>query len=159
LTAALCADGGALLVLTSTDVPVLRALGCLGVGWMVGLLLSLWVVLPLWSSLLQLQNPDAGVSSWGERLTARLAAGLQGLSRPLLATRIGLLVLSLVGLMAAFQLQAGRAMLGTTLFYPSHPYNHAFNVVNQSFIGINQLIVIAHTTGKAAFRDPKALED
>ncbi|MBI3798917.1 MAG: hypothetical protein HY268_18375, partial [Deltaproteobacteria bacterium] len=131
LTAALCADGAALLVLAYTDVPVLQALGYLGAGWIAGLLLSLWIVLPLWSSLLQLPSPEARASSWGERLTARIAAGLQGLSRPRLATRIGLLVLSLVGLMAALQLQAGRAMLGTTLFYPSHPYNHAFSVVNQ----------------------------
>jgi uncharacterized protein len=158
LTAALCADGAALLVLAYTDVPVLRALGYLGTGWIAGLLLSLWTVLPLWSSLIQLPSPEVRTSSWGERLTARIATGLQGFSRPLLATRLGMLVLSLVGIMAAMQLQAGRAMLGTTLFYPSHPYNHAFELVNQSFIGINQLIVIAHTTGKAAFRDPKALQ-
>jgi predicted RND superfamily exporter protein len=159
LTAALCADGAALLVLAYTDVPVLRALGYLGAGWIAGLLLSLWTVLPLWSSLIQFPSPEVRTSSWGERLTARIATGLQGFSRPLLATRLGLLVLSLVGIMAAMQLQAGRAMLGTTLFYPSHPYNHAFTLVNQSFIGINQLIVIAHTTGKAAFRDPKALQE
>ena len=159
LTAALCADCAALFVLAYTDVPVLRALGYLGAGWMIGLLLSLWTVLPLWSSLIHLHSPEAGASSWGERLTARVATGLQGMLRPLLATRIGLLVLSLLGIVAALQLQAGREMIGTTLFYPSHPYNRAFTLVNQGFIGINQLIVIARTNGKSAFRDPKALEE
>jgi hypothetical protein len=56
------------------------------------------------------------------------------------------------------QLEAGRSMMGTTLFYPSHPYNHAFALVNDRFIGINQLTVIAQATGEVAFRNPKALE-
>lgn len=158
LTAALCADGAALLVLAHSDVPVLRALGYLGAGWIAGLLLSLWTVLPLWSSLAHLRGLRAGASSWGERLATRVASGLQGMLRPPLATRVGLLALSLLGITAAAQLQAGRAMIGTTLFYPSHPYNRAFALVNQGFIGINQLIVIARTSGKAAFRDPKALQ-
>ncbi|HKA52174.1 MAG TPA: hypothetical protein VKJ47_00785 [Candidatus Binatia bacterium] len=158
LTAALCADCAALLALASTDVPVLRALGCLGAGWVVGLLLSLWTILPVWSSLVYLHSQEAGTSSWGERLTARVAAGLQGVLRPRLITRIGLLALSLLGITAAVQLQAGREMIGTTLFYPTHPYNRAFTLVNQGFIGINQLIVIARADGKAAFRDPKALQ-
>jgi predicted RND superfamily exporter protein len=158
LTATLSADCAALLVLAYTDVPVLQALGYLGAGWIAGLLLSLWTVLPLWSSLLHLHGPQAGAHSWGERLAARVATGLQGMLRPSAATRIGLLVLGLLGIAAAAQLQAGRTMLGTTLFYPSHPYNRAFALVNQGFIGVNQLIVIARTSGKAAFRDPKALQ-
>ena len=158
LTAALCADGAALLVLLRSDVPVLRALGGLGAGWIAGLLLSLWTVLPLWSSLVHLRGVQEGTSSWGERLAARTARGLQAILRPALVTRGGLLGLSLLGLAAAARLQAGREMIGTTLFYPSHSYNRAFTLVNKSFIGINQLIVIAHTTGKAAFRDPKALQ-
>ncbi len=158
LTAALCADGAALLVLAHTDVPMLQALGYLGAGWLAGLLLSLWTVLPLWSSLAHLRGPRAGASSWGERLATRMASGLRGMLRSPLATRIGLLVLSLLGITAAVQLQAGREMIGTTLFYPSHPYNRSFALVNQGFIGINQLIVIARTSGKSAFRDPKALQ-
>src|SRR5262245_50600440 len=158
LTATLSADCAALLVLAYTDVPVLQALGYLGAGWIAGLLLSLWTVLPLWSSLLHLHGLQVGAHSWGERLAARLATGLQSMLRPSVAMRIGLVVLSLLGIAAAAQLRAGRTMIGTTLFYPSHPYNRAFALVNQGFIGVNQLIVIAHTNGKAAFRDPKALQ-
>src|SRR6266849_4101658 len=158
LTAALCADGVALLVLAHADVPMLQALGYLGAGWLAGLLLSLWTVLPLWSSLAHLHGPRAGASSWGERLAARAASGLRGMLRSPLATRIGLLVLSLLGITAAVQLQAGREMIGTASFFPSHPYNRSFALVNQGFIGINQLIVIARTSGKGAFRDPKALQ-
>jgi predicted RND superfamily exporter protein len=75
-----------------------------------------------------------------------------------LVTYSGLVVLGLLSIAAAGQLQAGREMIGTTLFYPSHPYNRAFSLVNSNFIGINQLIVIAHSPSEAAFRDPRALE-
>lgn len=158
LTAALCADGAALLVLTRSDVPALRALGCLSVGWVLGLVLSLWTVFPLWSSLIHLRAGQEGKGSWAERLAARLAKGLRSAVRPAFVRRGGLVVLGLFGLGAAVHLQAGREMIGTTLFYPSHPYNRAFALVNDRFIGVNQLIVIVQTSGESAFRDPKALQ-
>jgi predicted RND superfamily exporter protein len=158
LTAALCADGAALLVLTRSDVPALRALGCLGIGWMLGLVLSLWTVLPLWSSLIHLRTGQEEKGSWAERLAARLATGLRSAVRPAFIRRGGLVVLGVLGLGAAVHLHAGREMIGTTLFYPTHPYNRAFALMNDRFIGVNQLIVIAQTSGEAAFRDPKALQ-
>ena len=158
LTAALCADGAAMLVLAFSDVPILRALGYLSAGWIAGLLLSLWTLLPLWSSLMRLQGVPAAANSWGERLALRVARGLGGSPRPSLVTRLGIAVVSLLGLTAVLQLEAGREMMGTTLFYPTHPYNRAFALVNKRFIGINQLIVIARTTSEAAFRDPQALQ-
>src|SRR5439155_21149751 len=66
LTAALCADGAAMLVLAFSDVPILRALGYLSAGWIAGLLLSLWTLLPLWSSLMRLQGVPAAGNSTGE---------------------------------------------------------------------------------------------
>jgi hypothetical protein len=158
LTAALGADGAALLVLIRSDVPALRGLGCLGVGWMLGLILSLWTILPLWSSLIHLRAGQEEKGSWAERLAARMAKGVRSALRPAFVRRGGLIVLGLLGLGGVVQLQAGREMIGTTLFYPSHPYNRAFALVNDRFIGVNQLIVIVQTTGEAAFRDPKALQ-
>jgi predicted RND superfamily exporter protein len=158
LTASLCADGAGMVVLILSDVPALQALGYLSGGWIVGLLLALWTVLPLWSSVIHLRTVPAEVSSWGERLTTRLAHWLRGVLQPSLVTRCVLIVVSLTGLMAALQLEAGRAMMGTTLLYPSHPYNRAFALINKKFIGINQLIVIARTTDDSAFRDPHALQ-
>jgi hypothetical protein len=158
LTAALCADGVALLVLAHSDVPALQALGYLGAGWIAGLLLSLWTLLPLWSSLVRLRGVRTESNSWGERMAARMTKGLGVALRPPVVTRGGLVMVSLLGVVAATQLQAGRAMIGTTLFYPSHPYNRAFALVNKGFIGVNQLIVIARTTSEGAFRNPQALQ-
>src|SRR5205814_5520129 len=50
LTIALVIDGIVLLTLILSDVPAMQALGYLSLGWVAGLLLSLWLLFPLWSS-------------------------------------------------------------------------------------------------------------
>jgi len=157
LTIALCLDGLALFSLTWSDVPALQALGYLSIGWLLGLLISLWTVLPLWSTLGVL-SAYAGAQPRGLRLATRLASFLHALVRLPAVAYGGILILLFLGLGAAIQLQAGREMLGTTLFYSSHPFNRAFTLVNDKFIGVNQLIVIAHAPNESAFRDPHALE-
>jgi hypothetical protein len=157
LTIALCLDGIALFVLTWSDVPALQALGCLGVGWLAGLLVSLWFILPLLSTFGALPS-HAGAQPWGMRLALRGAAFLRALLRLPVVSYGGIGVIVFLGLGAAIQLQAGREMPGTTLFYASHPFNRAFSLVNGKFIGVNQLIVIAQAPNEAAFRDPKALD-
>ncbi|MBI3249752.1 MAG: hypothetical protein HYZ50_24925 [Deltaproteobacteria bacterium] len=154
LMTALCIDGAALFALTRSDVPALQSLGYLGAGWMAGLFLSLWTVLPLWSSFVSLRNSAA---SWGVRAVARGASLLQAAGRLPAVASGGIVLLLLLGGLAAIQLQAGKAMWGTSLFYPSHPFNRATSLVNRKFIGGNQLIVIARAPGEAAFRDPRAL--
>lgn len=157
LTIALCLDGIALSVLTWSDVAALQALGHLGVGWLAGLLLSLWLALPLLSTFGVLPGSIES-QPWGMRLAIRGAAFLRALLRLPVVSYGGIGVIVFLGLGAAVYLQAGREMLGTTLFYASHPFNRAFSLVNGKFIGVNQLIVIAHAPSEAAFRDPKALD-
>lgn len=154
LMTALCLDGVALFTLTRSDVPALQSLGYLGAGWMIGLFLSLWTVLPLWSGCVFLRN---SVSSWGAGVVARCASFLQAALRLPIVASGGIVLLLLLSGLAAIQLQAGKALWGTSLFYPSHPFNRATALINQKFIGGNQLIVIAHAPGEAAFRDPRAL--
>jgi predicted RND superfamily exporter protein len=93
----------------------------------------------------------------------RLAAQFATLLRPILRLPVfsygGILLIAFLGLGAAIQLQAGREMLGTTLFYASHPFNQAYSLVNGKFIGVNQLTIIAHAPGEGAFRDPQALAE
>ncbi|MCS6927676.1 MAG: hypothetical protein NZ578_17435, partial [Candidatus Binatia bacterium] len=155
LTAALCVDSTAFVALLFSDVPALRALGSLGIGWLGGLLCALWLFLPLWATWVPLRIPPATPPARPERLTTRLTTVLSRSSPLSPATYGGLAVVSFLGLLAALRLQAGQEMMGTTLFYPTHPYNRAFALVNEKFIGINQLIVIAHTREAAAFRSPR----
>lgn len=157
LTIALGIDGIALLTLSWSDVPALQALGALGVGWLAGLLASVWFILPPLSMFGALRG-HATSRLWGTRLATRGGARLRALVRLPIVSYGGIVVVAVLGLGAAVHLQAGRAMLGTTLFYPSHPFNQAFSLANGKFIGVNQLTVIAHAPGEAAFRDPHALE-
>ena len=88
---------------------------------------------------------------WAERWCRLL------LGRRWLAVLVGGAVL-VCGVSAALQLQAGRSMLGSRLFPAAHPYSRAFDLLNRDFIGVNQLIVVAHTPGEAGFRDLGALQ-
>ncbi|MGE0823878.1 MAG: RND family transporter [Candidatus Binatia bacterium] len=158
LTLALGAEALAFLGLSVTDVPVIHSVGLLGVGWIMGLGVALWLLLPLWSATFSLHRASVRRHAWVERLAARLTR--HSLTRTAPAQSLPLLpcTLAALGVVAALQLHAGRTMLGTSLFYSSHPYNRAFAIVDQHFVGVNQLIVIAQATGQDAFRNPQALQ-
>src|SRR5581483_8561356 len=157
LTIALCVDSAAFFTLGLSDVPIIQSLGLLGTGWSIGLLFALWLLLPLSSVTFRLPQSSALRPPRMERLVNRLAHGLQSTASSSSLLSLGLLVLVGLGVVAALQLHAGREMMGSTLFYSSHPYNQAFSLVNEKFVGVNQLIVVAQANDEAAFRNPQAL--
>jgi predicted RND superfamily exporter protein len=158
MTVALAVDAGVfLLLLLVSDVPVIRTVSIFAAGWIGGLLIALWTLLPLWSASVRPRNVDAKSWGWAQRLAVRLMDGVWAVFRPLVSSPVGGLLMSALGIFAALQLEAGRELMGTTLFYSSHPYTRAFARVNENFIGVNQLIVIAQATQNSSFRDPKAL--
>lgn len=153
---ALCVDGATLFALTYySDVPALQALGCLGSGWMIGLLIAAWTVLPFFPVFLRAQMLS---KPWGVRCAEWLSSSLRRIFRTSSVVYGGLLPLIVLGALAAIRLQAGQEMLGANLFYETHPFRRAFTLINHKFIGVNQLIVIAQAPSEAAFRDPRALE-
>ena len=158
LTIALCVDSVALLSLALSDVPAIQSLAVLGAGWSLGLLLALWLLLPLWSSLFRFRPASVLQPLRTERLVTRLTRGLQHTTPASSSLSLGLLLLAGLGVVAAVQLKAGREVMGATLFYSTHPYNQAFALVNEKFIGVNQLIVVAQAGDEAAFRNPRALQ-
>ena len=154
-SSALTIDGLALgLLVWCSDVPAVSTFGLLGLGWLVGLLVSVWLVLPAWSAGFRSGLPGSAQLPLIARMTPRLCAS--GQTRVLIRT--GCIALGFFGLLAALQLQAGRSMLGSRLFPTAHPYSRAFDLLNRDFIGVNQLIVVAHTPGEAGFRDLGALQ-
>lgn len=157
LTIALCVDGLAFLSVVVSDVPLLRTLGVFGAGWSLGLLLALWILLPLWSATFRARRTVASQPSRVERLMTRLGERLRHATVSPSFASLAVLVLAGFGLVAALRLEAGREMMGATLFYPSHPYNQASSLVNEKFIGANQLIVVAQADDEVAFRSPHAL--
>lgn len=152
---ALCIDGAALFVLTRSDVPALQAMGYLSSGWMIGLLVAVWFALPPWSALIKTRTTTR---PWGARCSVWLTSSLRGLFHTSLVAYGSSVIVIILGVLAAIQMQAGQEMLGTTLFYETHPFRRAFALVNDKFIGVNQFIVIAQAPSEAAFRDPHALE-
>ncbi len=137
----------------------MQALGYLSIVLCSGLLLSVGSRFPLLSSApLFARGAPTAFRAWGARLTEHCVVFFLTPLRHPAVSYGGVIVLALLGFIGLIQLQAGRSMLGTTLFSASHPFNRAFAVVNNKFIGANQLIVIARAPGEAAFRDPKALE-
>jgi uncharacterized protein len=158
LTIALSIDALALLSLVMSDVLALRSLAVLGAGWSVGLLLALWLLVPLWSWLFRFPSAATLQPLRMERLVTRLTHGLRRAVPASSLLPLGLLLLAGFGIVAAAQLRAGREVMGSTLFYSTHPYNQAFALVNEKFIGVNQLIVVAQATDQAAFRSPRALQ-
>lgn len=153
---ALCIDGATLFSLTYySDVPALQALGYLGSGWMIGLLVAVWTVLPLFPVFIRIQTMSR---PWGVRCAEWLSSSLRSFFRTSSVAYGGLFLLLVLGALAAIRLQAGQEMLGANLFYETHPFRRAFTLINHKFIGVNQLIVIAQAPSEAAFRDPKALE-
>ena len=157
LTIALGIDGLAFISLALSDVPAIRSLAILGAGWSLGLLLALWLLLPLWASLFRFRPAPLLQPLRMERLVTRLTDGLQHTVPSSSLGSLGLLTLAGFGIVAAVQLKAGREVIGSTLFYSTHPYNQAFALVNEKFIGVNQLIVVAQANDEAAFRNPQAL--
>ncbi len=158
LTLALSVDAGVfLLLLLVSDVPVIRTVSLFAAGWIGGLLIALWTLLPLWSASVRPRTVDAKSRGWAQRLAGRVMDGVWAVLRPLVSSPVGGLIVGAVGIFAALQLEAGRELMGTNLFYPSHPYSQAFTRVNDNFVGVNQLIVIAQATPNSSFRDPKAL--
>lgn len=158
LTAALCVDAGIfLLLLLVCDVSVIRTVSVFAAGWVSGLLIALWLLLPLWSASVRPRNLDTKSWGWAHRLAVRFMESVWAIFRPLVTAPVGGLMIGALGVFAAMQLEAGREMMGTTLFYASHPYTRAFARVNEHFIGVNQLIIIAQATPNSSFRDPQAL--
>lgn len=158
ITIALAVDATVFLLLSLvSDVPVIRTVSLFAAGWIGGVGIALWTLLPLWSAAVRPRNVDVKNWGWAQRLAVRGMDGTWALLRPLVSSPVGGLLVGALGIVAALQLQAGRELMGTTLFYSSHPYSQAFTRVNENFIGVNQLIVIAEAAQNSSFRDPYAL--
>ena len=126
LTIALGIDGLAFLSLALSDVPVIRSLAVLGAGWSIGLLFALWLLFPLWSLMFRFRPVSTLQPLRTERLITRLTQGLRHTVPSSSLLSLGLLMLAGFGIVAAVQLKAGREVMGSTLFYSTHPYNQAF---------------------------------
>lgn len=96
------------------------------------------------------------VGGFIDAMTGTLSALYNALERFLITLSIGwrrqvvfvvLILMVSVGLYYQQKVRIGDTTPGAALLYPSHPYNLAFDKVNEKFLGASQLVVIAE--GKA----------
>jgi len=71
---------------------------------------------------------------------------------------ISAVVLLALGYYLASKLKVGDTTPGAALLYQSHPYNVAFNKVNEKFVGASQLVVIAEGKEPGAIKRASTLQ-
>jgi len=67
------------------------------------------------------------------------------------------LVLALLLPMWGWTLKVGDMTPGAALLFPRHPYNVAYDLLNEKFLGANQLIVMIDTLRPDGLKEPEAL--
>ncbi len=70
---------------------------------------------------------------------------------------VSMAILVIGGLAAHTQLKVGDVSAGKAILYPDHPYNVAYDKVNENFFGASQMIVIAEGNKERAMVQPDSL--
>ena len=135
--------GGMCLV----SVPVVRALGCMGLFWIVGAYAGVVLFQPILMDLLPAPTEEAGTS-------AAQAASSAGLRYAGLA--IGLVFIVVGGLMYS-RLVYGDNVPGTSYIKANHPWNQCFNLLAKKFMGPYQFIVYVKAKKPGGLMEPEAL--
>ena len=135
--------GGMCLV----SVPVVRALGFLGLSWIVGAYAGVVLFQPILMDLLPAPTENAGTSA----AQAVPSAGLRyaGLA-------IGLVFIVVGGLMYS-RLVYGDNVPGTSYIKANHPWNQCFNLLAEKFMGPYQLVVYVKAKKPGGLMEPEAL--
>jgi len=158
-TLSIVTDGIGVLMISIATIPLMRNLGIFCSFWIVSMFVSIPTLNPVVLSFLRPPRPERIRQESRGRLY-RLLAGLlirpsAGRGRWAVLGFIGA-VLVLGGIYSA-RLKVGDTEAGAALLFPSHPYNRAYAVFNEKFVGASQLVVIAEGTAEGAIKDPESL--
>ena len=158
-TTSLLAAGLATLSLCISGVPVNQNLGILGLFWLVGTLLALFVLGPILHSFFpppcqssRNRRPDMGTS--GSESVAGAPAG-RGRSLVTLSILIGLVAL---GAVSVDKLEVGDNIPGASYIRAGHPWNQCLNLLSEKFMGPFQLLVYVRARETGGFLDPEAIQ-
>jgi len=156
------ADGVAILTLVVARIPIIQKLAILCSFWIISIFVSVVTLHPIILAYVKPPRQQAHPGRKGifARAYDRFEAFLVWCST---GSRRGGMAVLLVFLLAfgfyfAQKVKPGDASPGKALLYDDHPYNVAFDEVNEKFVGASQLIVIAEGKKPEALKDPAALE-
>ncbi len=158
-TLSILTDGIGVLTIAIATIPLMRNLGIFCSFWIVSMFVSIPTLNPVLLSFLRPPVKDRTRKEGHGRLYNLLAALLikpsEGRGRWFV-----LLIIAVILVMGAFystKLKVGDTEPGAALLFPNHPYNEAYRFFNRSFVGANQLVIIAEGKEPGAIKDARSL--
>lgn len=157
---AIISDSLAILTIAVASIPLMQKLAYICSFWVISIFLSVITLHPIVLTFIKAPQDDP---MHGKRFSDRI---YQGITDFLLAVSQGNWRWVVVGVFAVFmgfglyfqqQLKIGDTEIGKALLYADHPYNVAFKVVNDKFVGASQLVIIAEGKKPGAIKDAATL--
>ena len=147
--AAIVTDGLGILLVAIAPIPLIQKVALFASFWIISIFISVVTLHPIILSYIDPPPPQGEAAR--HRLSERFYAAVTGFT--IWVTdgwrRWAVLVVTMVVFVASFvvgrQLKVGDMTPGAALLFPDHPYNVAYDVLNEKFLGANQLIAIADT--------------
>jgi len=157
----IAADGLAILSLAVARIPLVQKLAVVSSFWIFTISVSVVTLHPIILSFLPppRRDPKAG-KRLSDKIYTVVNRGLVKISRgnARFVTIVSFAVALVVGIYYARQLKIGDVSIGKALFYAQHPYNVAYDrVIQEGFVGISALTVIAEGREPGVFRQVEAL--
>ncbi|MDY6814256.1 MAG: efflux RND transporter permease subunit [Pseudomonadota bacterium] len=157
-TLGLATDVGAVAVMLTTPIPILRGAALIGVIWLSTLMISVVLLIPL--VLADLQWAAFRPRRWHRPFDR----ALHWLGRTLAARHVAPMVL--VGTVAiialagwrSLGLQIGDAFPGTPLLWPDSPFNRAVAAIDDAFPGAERMFLVVEGEADEAMKDPQVLQ-
>lgn len=157
----IASDGLAILSLGIARIPLVQKLAVLSSFWIFTIAISVVTLHPIMLSFLNppRRDPKAG-RRFSDQIYTNINRALVRLTRGNARyTMVVSFVLALgVGIYYAKQLKIGDVSIGKTLFYETHPYNVAYDlIIEKGFAGISSLTIVAEGREPGLFRRVEAL--
>jgi predicted RND superfamily exporter protein len=160
--ASIIADGLSLLVVALAPIPLIQKVALFASFWIVSMFISVVTLHPI--ILAYIDPPPPPDEHEHDRLSEKFYLAITNAT--IWASEgwrrwVVLVVTAVIGISAfgiGRQLRVGDMTPGAALLFADHPYNVAYDYLNQRFLGANQLIAIADTKAPDQIKSREPLE-
>lgn len=160
--ASIITDGIAILLVAIAPIPLIQKVALFASFWIISIFISVVTLHPIILAYIDPPPQPTGEEKnyWSERfytwVTNWVIWASEGWRRYVV---IGFtVVIFVVTFWIGRTLKVGDMTPGAALLFPDHPYNIAYDVLNEKFLGANQLIAIADTQGPDNIKTIEPLE-
>lgn len=147
--ASIITDGLGILLVAVAPIPLIQKVALFAAFWIVSIFISVVTLHPIILSYIDPPPPPTGdeKNRLSERFYVAVTDGVIWLSEGWRRWVVILVtaVLGVTAFMIGRQLKVGDMTPGAALLFADHPYNQAYDYLNERFLGANQLIAIADT--------------